>query len=232
MCIRDSRYETFSIRGYGQVRYNRLLETNEKFKCEQCDKSIGESGGVFIRRARVIISGYVHPRLYIYLQPDFASTAGTTGNIGQLRDWYMDVGLDKENTFRLRFGQSKVPYSFENLQSSQNRLPLDRADPTNSASSNERDIGAFLYWAPKKIRDRFKSLVDDGLKGSGDYGVFAIGAFNGQTANRTEANDDLHLVARLSYPFAIKNQIIEPFVAGYSGKYVVTADQRLSLIHI
>ena len=224
--LKKAWYETFSIRGYGQVRYNRLLETNEKFKCEQCDKSIGESGGVFIRRARVIISGYVHPRLYIYLQPDFASTAGTTGNIGQLRDWYMDVGLDKENTFRLRFGQSKVPYSFENLQSSQNRLPLDRADPTNSASSNERDIGAFLYWAPKKIRDRFKSLVDDGLKGSGDYGVFAIGAFNGQTANRTEANDDLHLVARLSYPFAIKNQIIEPFVAGYSGKYVVTADQR------
>jgi len=155
--LKKAWYETFSIRGYGQVRYNRLLETNEKFKCEQCDKSIGESGGVFIRRARVIISGYVHPRLYIYLQPDFASTAGTTGNIGQLRDWYMDVGLDKENTFRLRFGQSKVPYSFENLQSSQNRLPLDRADPTNSASANERDIGAFLYWAPKKIRDRFKS---------------------------------------------------------------------------
>ena len=28
-------YESFSIRGYVQVRYNRLLETNENLKCEQ-----------------------------------------------------------------------------------------------------------------------------------------------------------------------------------------------------
>jgi hypothetical protein len=36
-------------------------------------------------------------------------------------------------------------------------------------------------------------LVKDGYKGS-DYGVFAFGAFNGQTANRTEANRNLHVV--------------------------------------
>ena len=71
-------YETFSIRGYGQVRYNRLLETNDQLKCEQCDRSWGDNGGFFIRRARIIFSGYVHPRVYIYLQPDFASSAGTT----------------------------------------------------------------------------------------------------------------------------------------------------------
>ena len=43
-------YETFAIRGYVQVRYNRLLETNPKLKCEQCDRSIGEGGGFIIRR--------------------------------------------------------------------------------------------------------------------------------------------------------------------------------------
>lgn len=219
-------YESFSIRGYGQVRYNRLLETNDQLKCEQCDKSWGDNGGIFIRRARIIFSGYVHPQVYIYLQPDFASSAGSTGHVAQLRDWYVDAGIDAKNEFRFRIGQSKVPYSFESMQSSQNRLPLDRADPTNTANANERDLGLFFYWAPKRIRERFKMLVDEGLKGSGDYGVFAIGAFNGQTANRSEANDDLHVVARLSYPFEIKSQIIEPFVAGYSGKYVVTADQR------
>lgn len=219
-------YETFSIRGYGQIRYNRLLETNDQLKCEQCDKSWGDNGGFFIRRARIIFSGYVHPRVYIYLQPDFASSAGTTQHVAQLRDWYMDVGLDAMNEFRLRIGQSKVPYSFENLQSSQNRLPLDRADPTNSANSNERDLGVFFYWAPKRIRDRFKMLVDEGLKGSGDYGVFAFGAYNGQTANRPEANDELHAVARLSYPFEVGRQIIEPSIAGYTGNYVITSDQR------
>lgn len=226
--VKKPWYETFSIRGYGQIRYNRLLETNPDLKCEQCDRSWGDNGGLFIRRARIIFSGYVHPRVFIYLQPDFASNAGTTGHVVQLRDWYVDVGLDAANEFRFRIGQSKVPYGFENMQSSQNRLPLDRADATNSAHSNERDLGLFFYWAPKRIRDRFKMLVDEGLKGSGDYGVLAIGAFNGQTANRAEANDELHVVARLTWPFEVKSQIIEPSVAFYTGNYVITSDQRSS----
>lgn len=221
-----SWFEKIRVRGYGQVRYNRLLETNDSLQCEQCDRSWGANGGVFIRRARIIFQGQVHPRVYIYLQPDFASSVGTSGNIAQLRDWYMDVGLDAKNEFRLRLGQSKVPFSYENMQSSQNRLPLDRADPTNSASANERDMGAFFMWAPRRIRDRYSALVNDGLKGSGDYGVLTIGAFNGQTANRSEANNSLHVVARATYPFAVGTQSIEPAVAAYTGKYVVTADQR------
>ncbi|MGA0920671.1 MAG: porin, partial [Gemmatimonadaceae bacterium] len=168
----------------------------------------------------------VHPRVFLYLQPDLASSAGSTGHVAQLRDWYADIGLDESNAYRLRIGQSKVPYSYENMQSSSNRLPLDRADATNSAHANERDLGVFFMWAPKRIRDRFAGLVNDGYKGSGDYGVFAIGAFNGQTANRAEANNAPHLVARLTYPVAVKSQIIEPSVAAYSGRYVVTADQR------
>jgi len=219
-------YEKIRIRGYGQVRYNRLLETNSEFSCEQCDRSLGDNGGFFIRRARIIFQGQVHPRVFIYLQPDLVSSAGTTGHVAQVRDWYADVGLDAKNEFRIRFGQSKVPFSFENMQSSQNRLPLDRADATSSANSNERDLGAYFMWAPKKIRDRFASLVNDGYKGSGDYGVFAIGAYNGQTANRPEANNNQHVVARVTYPFAVKSQVIEPSIAAYSGRYVVTSDQR------
>jgi hypothetical protein len=219
-------YQRIGVRGYGQFRYNRLLETNPLLQCEQCDRSWGDNNGFFIRRARIIFFGQVHRNVFIYLQPDFASAVGGSGNVAQLRDWYVDVGLDPKNEFRFRLGQSKVPYSFENLQSSQNRLPLDRADPTNSAASNERDVGVFFYWAPKKIRDRFRSLVNDGLKGSGDYGVFALGAYNGQTANRPEVNNDLHVVTRFSYPFTVGKQIVEPGVAAYSGKYVVTPDQR------
>jgi hypothetical protein len=219
-------YQRIGVRGYGQFRYNRLLETNPLLQCEQCDRSWGDNNGFFIRRARIIFFGQVHRNVFIYLQPDFASAVGGSGNVAQLRDWYVDVGLDPKNEFRFRLGQSKVPYSFENLQSSQNRLPLDRADPTNSAASNERDVGVFFYWAPKKIRDRFRSLVNDGLKGSGDYGVFALGAYNGQTANRPEVNNDLHVVTRFSYPFIVGKQIVEPGVAAYSGKYVVTPEQR------
>ncbi|ASS47717.1 MAG: porin [Candidatus Fluviicola riflensis] len=214
-------YDQFAIRGYMQVRYNRLLETNEKLKCEQCDKSWGEDGGFFIRRMRLIFYGQVSERVYFYVQPDFASSTGTTNHIVQLRDAYVDLGLDKQNQFRFRLGQSKVPYGFENMQSSQNRLPLDRNDPLNSALSNERDLGVFFYWAPPKTRKLFSDLVKDGLKGSGDYGVFALGTYNGQTANQSEKNNKLHVVSRLSYPFEIKNQVIEAGVQAYTGKFVL-----------
>lgn len=222
-------YEYISIRGYAQVRYNRLLETNPDLKCEQCDKSWGDGGGFFVRRLRLIIFGQVHKQVYFYIQPDFGSAASATGlNFGQIRDAYFDIGVDKNNEFRFRIGQSKVPFGFENLQSSQNRLALDRNDALNSALSNERDIGIFFYWAPKKIRERFSMLVKDGYKGSGDYGVFGIGIYNGQVANKPELNKEPHMVARLTYPFVIGSQIIEPSIQGYFGKYVMSADQLSS----
>lgn len=220
-------YEIISIRGYAQVRYNRLLETNSQLKCDQCDRSLGEDGGLFIRRGRLIFSGNVTERISFYIQPDFASSASSTGlNFFQLRDAYFDVAIDKEKEFRFRIGQSKIPYGFENLQSSSNRLTLDRNDALNSAVANERDLGVFFYWAPAEIRARFSMLTDEGLKGSGDYGVFGIGIYNGQTANRPEANNSQHVVARLSYPLQVgSKQIIEPGIQAYTGKYTVTSDQ-------
>ncbi|MGI8600102.1 MAG: porin, partial [Chitinophagaceae bacterium] len=200
-------FENISIRGYMQVRYNRLLETNPQLKCDQCDRSWGENGGVFIRRMRIILYGQIHERVYFYIQPDFASAPTTSAqNFAQLRDAYFDLGIDKKNEFRLRLGQSKIPYGFENMQSSQNRLPLDRNDGLNSAIANERDLGGFFYWAPAKTRKLFSSLVSEGLKGSGDYGVFGFGVYNGQTANRPEQNNNLHIVSRITYPISIGNQ--------------------------
>jgi hypothetical protein len=209
------------IRGYAQARYNRLLETNPDLKCEQCDRSWGDGGGFFFRRIRIIFFGQVHERVYFYIQPDFASGAGSTMHIAQIRDAYFDVGLDKKNEFRFRIGQSKVPFGFENMQSSQNRLPLDRADALNSPLSNERDLGVFFYWAPDKIRKRFAMLVRDGYKGSGDYGVLGMGVYNGQNANQPELNDNKHVAARLTYPFEIGSQIIEPGIQAYKGFYTI-----------
>jgi Phosphate-selective porin O and P len=220
-------YDSFGIRGYMQVRYNRLLETNEDLKCEQCDRSWGKDGGFFIRRMRLIFSGQVGKRVYFYVQPDLASSATSTGlHFAQIRDAYFDVGLDDKNEFRFRIGQSKVPFGFENMQSSQNRLPLDRNDALNSAVSNERDLGVFFYWAPEGKRKLFRSLVSDGLKGSGDYGIFAFGAYNGQTANRPELNQEPHIVSRVTWPFELPSgQIVEASVQGYTGKWVMPTDQ-------
>jgi hypothetical protein len=215
-------YEAINIRGYAQIRYNNLLQTNSELGCEQCDRSWGNNGGFFIRRGRIILSGQVHENVFIYIQPDFASSAGTTNQILQIRDAYFDLSIDKDREFRFRIGQSKVPFGFENMQSSQNRIALDRADAINSAVTNERDLGVFFYWSTKEKRELFKRLVDSGLKGSGDYGLFGIGLYNGQTANRSEANNNQHLVARFTYPFEFKNgQIFEAGIQGYNGKYVV-----------
>ena len=144
--VKKEWFKSFSIRVYVQARYNRLLETYSNLKCEQCDRSWGENGGFFLRRARIIFSGDVHSRAYMYIQMDLANTISGTNNTHflQIRDAYFDISADKKKEFRFRIGQSKVPYGFENLQSSQNRLTLDRVDALNSAVANERVLGVLF----------------------------------------------------------------------------------------
>jgi hypothetical protein len=216
-------YDKISERGYMQLRYNNLVNNNPKYVCDQCDKSIGPNNGLFLRRMRLVISGDISDHVYIYLQPDFASASGSSQNYAQLRDAYFDLSFDHEKAHRIRFGLSKIPYGFEDLQSSQNRLDLDRDDAINSAAPNERDIGAFYYWAPPYVRARFSELVSSGLKGSGDYGEFGAGVYNGQGLNTPSVNSYFHYVARYTYPFKLKNgQFIETSIQGYTGKYTVT----------
>lgn len=216
-----SWYERLTIRGYAQLRYNRLLETNPALQCPACDKSIGRNGGFMLRRARLVLSGDVHERVSVYIQPDYASESNGTNHYLQLRDAYFDVTLDARRAHRLRLGQAKVPFGFENLQSSSNRIPLDRADATNSGAPNERDIGAFYFWANPTARKRFKALTSNGGKGSGDYGVFAYGVVNGQTVNRPEANNSPHQFFRLTYPWQLGGQMVETSAQGYIGRFVL-----------
>lgn len=218
-------YDKVSLRGYTQVRYNRLLETNPDLKFDG-DKSVGDKGGVLIRRGRLIFSGDVHPRVYFYFQVDFASSpSSSTLLYGQVRDLYTDIYLDTGKVYRFRLGQSKIPYGFENMQSSQNRLPLDRADALNTAAPSERDMGAFFYWTPRKARERYEFLAEKGLKGSNNYGVFAFGFYNGQGMGKPELNNNVHVISRLSYPFAYRKQILEIGVQGYSGFYTLESGQ-------
>ncbi|BDD05690.1 porin [Aureibacter tunicatorum] len=213
-------YQKIGLSGYAQIRYNGLFQTNPDLRNEQGDKGINGSPSFSFRRIRLKVAGFVHPRVYVYIQPDFASGGD---NSAQIRDAYFDYYLNKEKTFRIRGGQSKVPFGFENLQSSQNRIALDRNDAINSAFSNERDLMMSFYWTPKIVQERYKFLNDNNLKFSGDYGMFGFGILNGQTANKPDENGGKHIVARFSYPFQFKNgQIIELGVQAYTGQYVTT----------
>ena len=214
-------YEKIQFKGYAQFRYNRLMESNSDFTHPTNDKSIGNNKGLFLRRGRINFLGEVTNKVYIYIQGDYGQDAGTAGqNYFQVRDAYFDYALTENKEWRLRTGISKVPYAFDNLQSSSNRPAMDRSDALNTGAPNERDTGIFLMYAPAEIRKRFKELTSNNLKGTGDYGLFAIGAYNGQTLNKGEENNDLHRVIRLTYPFKLQNgQFIEASVQAYEGVF-------------
>ncbi len=274
-------YDRISIRGYTQMRYTNILQAGPMYEgmAFWADQSARPRSNFLIRRMRLIISGDVSDHLYIYIQPDFASTppggfsnsavdyrtvnsnntagagqfpyeqglapayygvmqgayqpvnsntyyyrqigsySNATGHFTQLRDAYADIYFDHDKEFRLRAGQSKVPYGFTNMQSSQNRLTLDRPDALNTAVRDERDLGMFFYYTPKEMRHLFRDLVKNNLKGSGDYGMLGFGVYNGQGANRVELNKNLHVVARATYPYVFENgQVVEASIQGYTGR--------------
>ncbi|MES2626908.1 MAG: porin [Pseudomonadota bacterium] len=221
--------ESLNMRGYLQSRYTELLSGDEGINLWS-DRSVGDENSLgdadknyLIRRARVVLQGDIGERLSIYLQSDFASTSGTTNHLLQMRDAYGDFYLDKDRVHRFRVGQSKVPFGFENMQSSSNRLALDRADALNSAVRDERDLGVFYYYTPTNVQTLFAEINSAGLKHTGNYGMFGLGLYNGQGANRGDRNDNQHVVARVSYPWKFSDgQYFEAGIQAYSGKYAPT----------
>lgn len=222
--LSDKWYERVKMRGYVQTRFYGILGDGDNPGYHQPnDSSIAnDTASMGIRRGRIVFSGDVTDHVYLYLQTDMQASVGGSTSL-QGRDVYADVSLDPAREFRVRLGLSKVPYGFSNLQSSQNRYALERPDALNSAVEGERDMGAYFIWAPYEIRNRFKDLVKMGLRGSGDYGVFNVGVFNGQGINNADRNGDMHYIARLAYPFEFPNgQFFEVGASYYTGRYVPT----------
>ncbi|NCY02367.1 MAG: porin [Planctomycetia bacterium] len=195
-------FEKINLRGYTQFRINDTLwyDPDGAGPYHPNDKSVGPNNGFYIRRCRLIFSGDLSDRLYFYIQPDFAS--GLSGvsdpgaiNYAQLRDCYGDCYITTDKVHRVRVGQSKVPYGWDNMQSSSNRLPLDRADFIN-ATKSERGLGVFYYWT---------------------------GCYNGQGNSTLDQNNNMHFVMRLNSPYQFDDgQVVEAGVQAYCGNYVPT----------
>ena len=219
--FKERWYEKINIRGYTQLRYNHTID-NDLLRSNQADRSVSGNNEFFLRRARLIVSGQPFERLFVYIQPEFAGLVGGTEQAVALRDFYADLFLTQNKEWRIRAGLSKVPFGFENMQSSQNRLALDRNDALNSGTPNERDLGLFLYYTPTAVRERFRRLIDSGLKGAGDYGMLGIGVYNGQGINVRDRNKDKHIVFHAAYPFEFPNgQIVEVGMDAYRGQFNV-----------
>jgi hypothetical protein len=221
-------YERIGLRGYTQFRYADVI-SREGLPLEvPNDRSVNENESFMIRRGRFVWSGDVSSRLALYAQVDFVGSAGGD-YVLQTRDLYGDIALDAGKAFRVRLGQSKVPFGWVNLQSSQNRAPLERPDALNSAVEGERDLGASLMWASSTARQHFRDIAAQGLKHSGDYGVLTVGAYSGQGLNRSDQDGDLHYVARLNVPFKLASgQFAEVGIQAYRGRFT-TATQAIAV---
>jgi len=208
-------YERMKLRGYTQLRYNAVLDAEDAAGPDGSrlrsvhDSSINEDGGFLLRRVRMVLQGDITDRLQLYFQHDFGTAVNNQSsterreNFGQLRDVYVDWFLDPERRLRLRFGQSKVPFGWENLQSSSNRLPLDRSDAINSGVPGERDIGINAYYTPAPVQAIWDRLTKNKQKLFGNYGAFGVALYNGQGTNRTERNTGRMKVAMATWPFAL-----------------------------
>lgn len=208
-------YDRLQIRGYTQLRVNEIISGDATAPPGQSrlrsvqDAGITDQNNFSFRRIRLIVQGDITEDVSIYLQPDFASSVSNQSvgerreGFGQLRDAYVDWHFGASKEWTLRFGQSKVPFGWENLQSSSNRVPLDRTDAINSAVPGERDLGVVAYYTPVQVDRVWKRLAADGQKLFGNYGAFALAAMNGQGTNRTETNNDLMKVAMATWPIEL-----------------------------
>ncbi len=208
-------YDRIKIRGYTQLRFNELISGDRTAPAGQSrlrsvhDGSVGDNSNFSLRRVRLVLQGDLTDHVSFYLQPDFATNVANQSSgerregFGQLRDAYVDTFIGDDHRLRLRFGQSKVPFGWENLQSSSNRLTLDRSDGINSAIPSERDLGINAYYTPPAVQKIWDRLDRDGQKLFGNYGAFGLGVYNGQGTNRAETNDGVMTVAMVTWPFAL-----------------------------
>src|SRR5262245_13142180 len=108
--IRERWYEKISIRGYTQFRYN--YTPNDDRLTSPGDRSIVKYNEFFLRRARLIVSGQPHDRVFVYLQAEFAGVINNqqdnnfNNNEGTtvLRDAYADIFLTENKEWRIRPG--------------------------------------------------------------------------------------------------------------------------------
>ncbi len=231
-------YEKLQLRGYTQLRMNEIVSGDKNAPAGRSrlrsvqDSGINENGNLSIRRARLVVQGDISNRVSLYMQGDLAAAVSNQSgseprqNFFQMRDAYADVYLDKAKSLKLRFGQSKVPFGWENLQSSSNRVPLDRTDAINAPVPGERDIGVVAYYTPPKIQAIWDGLTHDGQKLFGNYGALGVGVFNGQGTNRIERNGSYMTVALATMPFRLdglggmfEGQVAEVGASGMLNKF-------------
>ncbi len=173
------------------------------------DASVNEDGGFLLRRVRLSVAGRYHRRrLQLYFQHDFGAAVNNQSsterreNFGQLREFYADWFLDPNAAFACVSANRKCRSAGENLQSSSNRLPLDRSERDQQWGAGRAGVGVNLYYTPARYRPS-GPVAKNKQKLFGNYSAFGLAVYNGQGTNRTERNGTLMKVAMATWPFAL-----------------------------
>ena len=162
------------------------LATGEKVKISgylqsqfTSDEAANPKTDFRVRRARIKLEAPVTDMAALTLQVDATRTV-------ELKDAYLDLGRPTDS-WRLRFGQAKVPFMYEVLESSGNRLEPERTALATTLFPGERDQGAWV---------QFKNALGDRIPGT----TLDIGFQNGNGVNAADNNNSKDLVARLRFP--------------------------------
>ena len=123
-----------------------------------------------VRRGRIGFLGTFYKYFDFFVEADFGQGSAV------LTDGYLDIHYWPE--FRLRAGQFKVPFSYEELFSDNNIDFVERSVADNLVPS--RDLGAMLHGS------LFNGVIS-----------YAGGIFNGSGQNAADTNDSKDLAARL-----------------------------------
>ena len=160
-----------TLAGYTQVRYQALEEA-------------GRIDGFDIRRARLDVKGIISPYWAYRVQFDLAGTP-------KLIDAYVELKL--HDYFNFTVGQAKIPFSLENLASSNKLELIDRSQVVEAltgrgrdvgGNQNGRDIGIQVGGTILKLKDR--PVVDS-----------RVGVYNGSGINVVDNNERKDYAARL-----------------------------------
>jgi phosphate-selective porin OprO and OprP len=178
------------LSGYTQIRY---LNMEEK----------GKRSGFDIRRARLDLRGAVTPYLSYRFQTDFADKP-------KILDAYGEIKIS--DFFNITVGQFKIPFSMENLASSNKLEMIDRSQVVEAlvargkdviGNQNGRDIG--IQFGGGFLKTNGIPLIE-----------YRIGAFNGSGINIADtANDAKDITGRLVFN-PVKGL---SFGGGYYGGY-------------
>jgi phosphate-selective porin OprO and OprP len=167
--VNASRF--IQLSGYTQLRY---LQMEEK----------GKRSGFDIRRARLDFKGAITPYFSIRLQTEFADKP-------KILDAYSEIKIS--DYFNITAGQFKIPFSMENLASSNKLEMIDRSQVVEALVARGKDV-----IGNQNGRDIGIQIGGGILKNNGIPLIeYRLGLFNGSGINLADtANDAKDIVGR------------------------------------